>query len=237
MDPKLPFLGGPFLSQVYLVVDYETGIFSLAPIDRSSTGTKGLVTLGCDKRSVPLPPTTITPLVPIRRSKVGPIVGGVVGGVVLLAVIAGLILFCRRRRRNNAGASTEAEIVPGPTKEQIEAHHAGLQPYDAPPAFSPSPSPGPYSPPNSPGPYGAMGMASVMRRPIPGQDQYPQTGSPPPGHNGYYDGQQYHMSSRTSEPVELKGTEVVSELSGSQPRTYSGTYDGGSTVSGQAGNR
>lgn len=236
VDPKLPFLGGPFLSQVYLVVDYETGVFSLAPIDRSATSTSsGLVTLGCSTEE-PSPSGTDkgTPI-KNKKSNLGPIVGGVVGGIVLIAILAAIVIF--RRRRRSTVAPTDIAVLPPPTKEQNEAHHGfHHQPYDAPPAFSPSPSPGPYSPPNSPGPY--MGMAGVpMRRPLPGQD-YSQPGSP---QGGYYDGQQgYHMGSQTSEPVELKGTDVVSELSGSQPRPYSDMYEGGgggSVVSGQTNNR
>lgn len=242
VDAKLPFLGGPFLSQVYLVVNYETGVFSLAPINRgASTGSQGLIKLGCDTDHQVVPSSGDKPILKPKKkdSKIAPIVGGVVGGVVALGLIILAIMYCRRR--SNPEAPPEADILP-PTKEQIEAHHGfHHQPYDAPPAFSPSPSPGPYSPPNSPGPY--MGMAAVpMRRPLPGQD-YPQTGSPPPGHNGYYDGQQgydgqgYNASSRTSEPVELRGTDVLSELSGSQPRSYSGAYDASSVVSGQTNNR
>lgn len=233
VDPKLPFLGGPFLSQVYLVVDYETGVFSLAPIKRGSSSGSNLVTLGCDKPSEPVGSGSSPPKDPAKKSKIGPIVGGVVGGVVVLGLVVVAIIFCRRRGKPAAPAETE--VLPIPTKEQSEAHHGfHHQPYDAPPAFSPSPSPGPYSPPNSPGPY--MGMAAPMRRPLPGQD-YPHAGSPPPGHNGYYDGQSYQMSSQASEPVELRGTDVLSELSGSQPQSYSGAYDAGSTMSGQTSNR
>lgn len=240
VDPKLPFLGGPFLSQVYLVVDYETGVFSLAPIDRGAASTSlGMVTLGCDDQNLP-PGKDDGTKEPLKKKKssLAPIIGGVVGGIVLIALLAAIVIF--RRRRRTPVAPTDIAVLPPPTKEQSEAHHGfHHQPYDAPPAFSPSPSPGPYSPPNSPGPY--MGMAGVpMRRPLPGQD-YAQPGSPPPG--GYYDGQQgYHMSGQPTEPVELKGTDVLSELSGSQPRPYSDMYEGGgggggSVVSGQTNNR
>lgn len=235
VDPKLPFLGGPFLSQVYLVVDYETGVFSMAPINRgaASTASKSLVTLGCDTENGPKPSMDPSPLEDSRKkSNLAPIVGGVVGGVSMIALLAAVFIF-RRRRRGDPNAPIDATALPLPTKEQSEAHHGfHHQPYDAPPAFSPSPSPGPYSPPNSPGPY--MGMAAVPRRPLPGQE-YPQTGSPP---GGYYDNQQgYNMTNRVSEPVELKGTDVYSELSGSQPQSYSGAYEGGSVVSGQTSNR
>lgn len=237
VDPKLPFLGGPFLSQVYLVVDYETGVFSLAPINRGAASTSsGMVTLGCDNKN-PSSPDGSDEEPPIKKkSNLGPIIGGVVGGIVLIALLAAIVIFRRRRRAPVAPANIA--VLPAPTKEQNEAHHGfHHQPYDAPPAFSPSPSPGPYSPGNSPGPY--MGMAGApMRRPLPGQD-YSQPGSPPPG--GYYDGQQgYHMSNQQPvEPVELKGTDVLSELSGSQPRPYSDMYEGGggSVVSGQTNNR
>lgn len=228
VDPKLPFLGGPFLSQVYLVVDYETGVFSLAPINRGTAkASAGLVTLGCDAEPAPKPSPNLSPLEGTKKkSNLGPIIGGVVGGVVLIAIIAAIFIF-RRRRREDPNALTDSSVLPLPTKEQNEAHHGfHHQPYDAPPAFSPSPSPGPYSPPNSPGPY--MGMAGVpARRPLPGQE-YPQSASPPPG--GYYDNQQGYQPNRASEPVELKGTDVLSELSGSQPRSYSGAYEGGGSV-------
>lgn len=235
-DPKLAFLGAPFLSQVYLVVDYETGVFSLAPINRSSPA-QNLVTLGCDQKQVGNSNST-TPASSgqSKKSNTGAIAGGVVGGIAGLALIAGLLFW--RRRRNNQQVPVETVNEPGLTKEQSELQQMGFHqnPYDAPPAFSPSASPGPYSPSTSPGPYGSMNMAAVpLRRPLPGHDQYPQSNSPPPMQHGYYDNQQpYHVPTMASGPAEL-GTTEVSELSG-QPMTYpASAFDDNSVVSGQTG--
>lgn len=243
VDPKLPFLGGPFLSQVYLVVDYETGTFSLAPVNRGSNSNKNLVTLGCDQAK----PNSTDPAGGSgsnnggggggKKTNTGAIAGGVVGGVAVIGLIGALLFF---RRRTNEKVPVEAVAVTGLTKEQTEAQQMGFHqhPYDAPPAFSPSASPGPYSPPTSPGPYGSVGLASVpLRRPLPGQGQeYPHSSSPPSMQH-YYDNQpSYHAASMASEPAELGGA-GVSELS-AQPVTYShGAYDDGSMASGQANHK
>jgi hypothetical protein len=85
-DP-IVYLGAPFLSQLYLGVDYESGTFFLAPIKRDSSDTD-LVTLGC--------PATASGSK--SSSNTGAIVGGVVGGVLGLALIgAGAFFFLRRR--------------------------------------------------------------------------------------------------------------------------------------------
>ncbi|KAF8250034.1 acid protease [Wilcoxina mikolae CBS 423.85] len=105
-------LGGPFLSQVYLAVDYESGVFYLAPKPHPpSSSSGGLKTLGCDDVK-PKPKDT--------GSNKGAIAGGVVGGIGALALIAGGLLFLRRRRAQKiaAGAAVEEGNV---HKAQYEA--------------------------------------------------------------------------------------------------------------------
>jgi hypothetical protein len=96
-DP-IVYLGAPFLSQLYLGVDYEAGTFFLAPIKRGSSDTD-LVTLGC--------PATASGST--GSSNTGAIVGGVVGGVLGLALIGvGAFFFLRRRKTTVAPDPVEA---------------------------------------------------------------------------------------------------------------------------------
>ncbi len=93
--------GGPFLSQLYLAVNYETSKFSLAPIkrtDKTAAGTsEKLEMLGCeDVTSATLLPD------PKPQPNMGAVAGGVVGGVAGLALVLGAGYFFMRRRRSKA---------------------------------------------------------------------------------------------------------------------------------------
>ncbi|KAL7266801.1 hypothetical protein RUND412_010635 [Rhizina undulata] len=102
----LPELGAPFLSQVYVVVDYETNVFSLAHTQRGS-GSEGpnLVTLGCDAELDTSSDAPVTASNDNSSSGIGtgPIVGGILGGVGGLAIIGVVIFFFMRRRNPRDG--------------------------------------------------------------------------------------------------------------------------------------
>ncbi|KAF8532338.1 aspartic peptidase domain-containing protein [Trichophaea hybrida] len=104
-------LGGPFLSQVYLAVDYESGVFYLAPKNIPPSNNASLKALGCDD---------VKPKTNDTGSNIGAIAGGVVGGIGVLALIAGGLLFLRRRRAQKIVAGAAVEEVYG-HKAQYEA--------------------------------------------------------------------------------------------------------------------
>ena len=101
----MPQLGGPFLSQVYLVVDYENNQFSLAKTKRHGTQSK-LITVGCDNYE------------PESRNT-GAIIGGIVGGIGGLALIGGAIIFCLFRKSQNTGEKVLLRYVV-PKKQDLE---------------------------------------------------------------------------------------------------------------------
>ncbi|KAH0610742.1 uncharacterized protein H6S33_011169 [Morchella sextelata] len=214
VEPKLPFLGAPFLSQVYLRVDYESNRFGLAHIKRDdAAGNPSLVRLGCDSYDGPNDgPLTTPSSSPTAQpsssggSNTGAIAGGVVGGLAGLAII-GIAALCFIRRRKKAAPVDNAAgqgMVYDQNKDQTTPNMAqyNSQNYEDPPAFSPTGTPAPYSPVGSPVYLAAGG---VPRRPLPGQ-QYP----------GYYDNQ----GGYTEQAAELGGSDIVaaSELSG-RPRS------------------
>lgn len=121
VEPKLPFLGGPFLSQVYLAVDYENNQFSLAKMTGKSTGTSGLRQLGCEEAS---PIADSDP----GKNNTGTIVGGSVGGVLgLLAILGALFYFLFYRKRKAQPAAYTSAAAVEDKKEQPE-----VPPYTSP---------------------------------------------------------------------------------------------------------
>ncbi|KAI5798681.1 hypothetical protein FPQ18DRAFT_376328 [Pyronema domesticum] len=85
-EPKQFFLGGPFLSQVYLMVNYEKSGFWLSNIDRSRNYTA--------KQSLARFPCTEVLADDDTKSKpTGLIIGSVIGGAGILTGIAVLIYF------------------------------------------------------------------------------------------------------------------------------------------------
>ncbi|KAI9867414.1 MAG: hypothetical protein M1813_008972 [Trichoglossum hirsutum] len=107
-DTMLPTLGGVFLSQNYLLVDYERNMFGLAP---AVTGTKG-----ANSQDV------VTLCAPSgMKSIAGPVAGGVIGGVVLLCVTAFLLFLWRRRLRiREPGFDKGLDNLPAPPVHSVE---------------------------------------------------------------------------------------------------------------------
>ena len=94
-------LGAPFLSQLYLAVDYEYNRLNIGPIIRGGDSAEKLETLGCSE-------ATAEPAdsegadedneEPKKGANVGVIAGSVVGGLGALALVAGAVFFMRRRK-------------------------------------------------------------------------------------------------------------------------------------------
>ncbi|KAK3367842.1 hypothetical protein B0H63DRAFT_565722 [Podospora didyma] len=86
---NVPLLGGVFLSQNYLGVDYASNSFWLSP--QVGNGTlPDKITPSCTASSSPGNTSTATPL--------GPIIGGSIGGVALLAVLTFLAWSVKKRK-------------------------------------------------------------------------------------------------------------------------------------------
>jgi len=100
---QIPLLGGLFLSQNYLLVDYARNTFGLAPAVTGNTNTPAPTIVPiCSNAANPAP----------GRSNTGPIVGGVIGGLALL-VFCAAALFWRRKQQNKRVRSAE-DRVPEP---------------------------------------------------------------------------------------------------------------------------
>jgi hypothetical protein len=149
-EPKLPFLGGPFLSQVYLTVDYENNIFSLAKTNRDSTSAPALRALACDKARN----ATVSSDSGSSSNNTPKIVGGAVGGALGLVAIAGLIFFfVYRRRKQPELAQTSLEegvVVGGDKKDDVPRYTSPFSPYGA---YPPPPPPESVTSMGSPYPY------------------------------------------------------------------------------------
>jgi hypothetical protein len=114
----IPLLGGVYLSQNYLTVDYDSGSFGLAPANTAASTLMDVVSI-CSNSSASSTQTSSTSPDSSNSSStnVGAIVGGVVGGVLILAIIA-LIIFLRRRGHTlsnwlpsrEGSASTSAQV-------------------------------------------------------------------------------------------------------------------------------
>lgn len=91
-EEPLVQLGSPFLSQVYLAVDYEAQTFHLAPMNRPADGgtTTKLERLGCSD--------TLSKVSNISQRKLRIIIVGVVGGFGVLAIIVGLAIFFYKKK-------------------------------------------------------------------------------------------------------------------------------------------
>ena len=106
-----PILGGIYLTLNYLVVDYESGQFQLAPAVQGNQPTS----LRSIKAICTPTPTSsaVSPSPQKGSSKTGAIVGGTVGGAAGLAIIAMLVLLIlRRRRRRRQRRVAESTISP-----------------------------------------------------------------------------------------------------------------------------
>lgn len=138
-EPKLPSLGAPFLSQVYVAVDYENGVFSLAKTKRGQPQALPLRTLGCSAQSASSSSS--------GSKNTGRIVGGAVGGALgAVVVAAGLLYFFYFRKRKSA--------EPGPPEATQQASYdnkTAMSDYNsvASPYGTYTSSPGPPPPPES----------------------------------------------------------------------------------------
>lgn len=140
-EPKLPSLGGPFLSQVYIAVDYENGVFSLAKTKRDQSQALPLRTLGCSAQDAGAAPSPSS-----GSNNTGKIVGGAVGGALGAVVVVGLLYFFLFRKRT----PPEPEHAEG-TQQASEDNKTGMSDYN--PMLSPygtyASSSGPPPPPES----------------------------------------------------------------------------------------
>ena len=105
-----PTLGGIYLTFNYLVVDYESGQFQLAPAvpanqPTSSQAMKAICT------QTPIPTPTSSPIAKNTSSKTGAIVGGTLGGVAGLAAILGVLIFLFRHRRQHQHPRVEGSMI------------------------------------------------------------------------------------------------------------------------------
>ncbi|MCJ1248935.1 hypothetical protein MMC30_006156 [Trapelia coarctata] len=99
---QIPLLGGLFLSQNFLLVDYARNTFGLAPAvtGNANTPASNIVPI-CSEDSTS------------GNSNTGPIVGGVIGGLALL-ILCAAALFWRRRQQKKRSRSAEGH-QPDPT--------------------------------------------------------------------------------------------------------------------------
>ena len=98
-----PTPGGIYLTFNYLIVDYESGNFQLAPAVQANQATSSQAIKALCTRT----PTSGTKA-EYSPGKIGAIVGGTVGGAVGLAVIGVLVFFFRRRRSQHPIAPESA---------------------------------------------------------------------------------------------------------------------------------
>ncbi|KAI9672443.1 MAG: hypothetical protein M1829_004522 [Trizodia sp. TS-e1964] len=112
----VPLLGGVFLSQNYLLVDYANDMFSLAPSVQGALPPDA-------HRIVPVCSGEMGQVAaPEGRQNIAATVGGVGGGIVALGVLVALAYFVSRRRRirrRNAEAREENDL-PESTLRAVE---------------------------------------------------------------------------------------------------------------------
>ena len=122
-----PILGGVFLSQNYLRIDYEQGMFSLA---HAATG--------------PVTNESIVSTCAVSSSKSsiskGAIIGAVVSGVAALCLVAAAFFFISRRGQVQRNQSTTSQTSLQPFTMQISQPLTGNQP-DVKPWEPPPPAP------------------------------------------------------------------------------------------------
>lgn len=90
-----PILGGTYLTFNYLVVDYESGHFQLAPaVQANQPTTSQAIKAICTQTHSSSPGSKN------NSRHIGAIVGGTIGGAAALAIIIGVLLLLLRRRRH-----------------------------------------------------------------------------------------------------------------------------------------
>jgi hypothetical protein len=194
VEPKIPFFGGPFLTQVYLVVDYENEVFSLAHTKRDTTSSGGLIKLACDQLA-----TSFTDDKSPGKNNIGAIVGGSVGGALALFALAGLLFYFlvhRKRKQQQptvpfAQSAVDPAQISGDKKDDVPRYTSPVAPYGAyppPPPESVASAGSPYPTYNSSHYSGAAPWA--ISPPLPPQD--PETGE-----------RGFMLASTRLDPVEL----------------------------------
>ena len=127
---QIPILGGVYLSQNYLMVDWDSGVFKLAPavpgeMDEQSHDVVRL----CEGMEVELSHDSSlgSEAGSGSKSPAGIIAGSVIGGVALAAVIAAAVWWYRRRREGVANVS-EPKIEPADDAgaDAPEVYRSGL---------------------------------------------------------------------------------------------------------------
>jgi hypothetical protein len=109
-------LGRTFLQEAYIIVDYEAKNFTLAPAAFPDTTTNQVI--------VPVA-SVAKPTVSKAALSAGPIAGIVVGGIVLLAALAALFVFLRRRRSARLADAKLAELANTEATPHDAKHHPG----------------------------------------------------------------------------------------------------------------
>ncbi|KAG0132178.1 aspartic peptidase domain-containing protein [Tuber indicum] len=200
VTPLLPFLGAPFLSQAYLIVDYSTNpqTFALAKTNRAKADQK-LVPLSCKGSG-----NMTTPRAE-KKTPTGVIVGSAVGGFAVLAIV-GAIIFCLfRRRKQRAEATAETNVFSGADPPKTDMAGTGFY---RPPAYT---SPGPSSIAGAYPPESVMSDNNSMRSPS-GYSHVPS--SPPPSTSGIYNPP---SSIRRPAPAAVNADGPPAELSARPP--------------------
>lgn len=142
--PVLNIFGRPFLSQIYLAVNYEDNVFSLAksPQSRDINDRNPQVRkLGCDDEESlddsALASGDSTEDSSETKSKTGIIAGAVCGGAGLLLILAGIFFFFTRKKKQD----TDTEIKAGAGVDQsgtTEHYTAKVPEVPGSPGISPS---------------------------------------------------------------------------------------------------
>lgn len=116
-----PTLGGIYLTFNYLVVDYESGQFQLAPAVQANQPTiSQAIKAICTQTPTPTPSSS--PIPKNTSSNTGAIVGGTIGGVAGLAIIGVLAFLLRRhRQRQRQHLAAESTIAPSERTAQWTA--------------------------------------------------------------------------------------------------------------------
>ncbi|PVH78002.1 hypothetical protein DL98DRAFT_636376 [Cadophora sp. DSE1049] len=110
-------LGGMFLTQNYLVVDYEAGTFKMAPaVQGPLDEDRGSLVPICTQKAVvngtTTPTGTATPSSSTKgKSNVGAIACGVVGGLAALALLAVLVWLLMKRKKKDREEKIRRELA------------------------------------------------------------------------------------------------------------------------------
>jgi hypothetical protein len=157
---------------ILLLSEASTDLPALAPATTAASTSSSLpasfTVVTVTSPGTPIPTHSTTPT-PSPKSKVGPIVGGIVGGIALLALVAvGIFFILKKRHRRNAAAAAQNQpvmasqpmyqpgMVPAEKTAQVQASPIAPQnPYSPHQSWNPNPNvpaQAGFSPPGSPPP-------------------------------------------------------------------------------------